>query len=135
MITAAVRVFWRGDELVNDIKRAAAEGIFDAALIVREQIQVNISVVGPPHSLPGEAPHRISGELQNSVKIRGNRNKLEAFVIVEAPYALALEFGYAPRNLAPRPFIVRSFNEVKPQCQAAVVRAIRLGMGNTMFAD
>ena len=134
-LTAAVRVFWNGEAVYGTVKRSAAEGIFDAALITREQIQVNISAVGPPHSLPGEYPHLISGKLQDSVKIKGNRNKLEAYVIVEAPYALALEFGYAPRNLAPRPFIVRSFNEVKDKCRGAVVRAVRLGMGNTMFAD
>ena len=133
MANAAVRLFWNGEAVYGTVMRAAAEGIFDAALITREQIQVNISAVGPPHSLPGEYPHLISGKLQDSVKIKGNRNKLEAYVIVEAPYALALELGTS--HMAPRPFIVRSFNEVKDKCRDAVVRAVRLGMGNTMFAD
>lgn len=50
-----------------------------------------------PPSLPGTPPARISGELDRSVHVEGNR------IIIDAPHAAALEFG-GP-HLAPRPFV------------------------------
>lgn len=122
---AKVRVAWYGKQLEGKLEAAAFQGVMDAAQIVREKIQVNISVVGPPHSLPGEAPHLISGDLQDSVKIKSSRRKVEAWVVVEADYALALELGYAPRNLEPRPYIVRSLHESKQEAVKAVVTPMR----------
>ena len=134
-MAASIKIAWNGEKLIDSTLRAAGEGVFEGAMILREKIQTNISVVGPPHSLPGEAPHLITGKLQDSVKIKGNRNIPEARVVVEAPYALALEFGYAARNLAPRPFIRRSMEEVRSEVTAAIVNAIKRGRGNVRFAD
>lgn len=130
---AKVRIAWNGDKLVKETERGAAEGVFEAATLVKEQMQINVGIVGPPRSLPGEFPHIDTKELWESIKIRGSRKKLEARVVVEAPYALALEFGHG--SVAPRPFILRSMEQSRTAATKAIVGAIKKGQGNIRFAD
>ena len=58
-------------------------------------------------SAPGEAPAIEEGDLYNSVKIV-SKSRLEASVIADTPYTLALEYGHDYGNgrvLLPRPFM------------------------------
>lgn len=120
---------WNGDMLYGAMRDAATKGVFLAAQRLKEQIQINISVVGPPHSLPGEMPHLITGNLQDSVKVKAKG--LEADVVVEAPYAYALEFGTS--RMAPRPFINRTFTETFPELQQIITDTIEEDAGVGRF--
>lgn len=124
---------WNGEQLVRETHRAAAEGVFEAALIVKEQLQINIGIMGPPRSLPGDFPHVDTSELQDSVKVHGSSRNLEARVIVEADYARPLEFGHG--SVAPRPFMLRTLEQAKKEAARAIINAIRRGYGNIRFAD
>lgn len=125
MPNTSVKISWNGAKLLKGMEAGLARGVFKGAQIVRERIQTNISVVGPPHSMPGEFPHLITGRLQDSVKIVGNAKKMEAKVVVEAPHAVWLEFGTS--KMAPRPFIVRSMNEVRQEVVDAIVEESAIG--------
>lgn len=132
-MAAKVLVAWNGDKLIRETERAAAEGVFEAATIVREQVKINIGVVGPPRSLPYEFPHIDTQELWDSIKIRGSRSRLEARVIAEAEHAILLEMG--TRHMAPRPFMAQSLEQARPAATRAIVNAIKRGYGRIRFAN
>lgn len=55
-------------------------------------------------SAPGEPPAVVTGALKNSINAK-REGKMRWVVTVGAEQAAALEFGYSPRNLAPRPYL------------------------------
>lgn len=66
-------------------------------------------------SAPGEAPAFQNGELYKSLGFRTLSKRVDGSRVVEifsdAPYAGALELGYGPRNLEPRPFLRPSLDQ------------------------
>lgn len=86
---------------LDDSVKHMAEGVVD-------YIRDNWSPVSP--STPLEPPAVVTGELDAMMKIEQSRDLLgryaSAFKIkFETEYAAALEYGYDPNHLAPRPFI------------------------------
>ena len=80
-----------GKETVDDIKASFVQGV----------------------SQPGQPPGVDTGLLKRSIKFEVTGSPLELTVGVEegVPYALALEFGYGPRNLQPRPYLRRGLRK------------------------
>ena len=75
---------------------------------VVEYIRDNWSPVSP--STPFEPPAVVTGELDAMMSVEQSRDILGRFasafrIKFEAEYAAALEWGYDPNHLAPRPFI------------------------------
>lgn len=99
----------RAAGIANERLRQAAEFLADA-------VQANIGTPGPPHSVPGEYPHMITGQLHGGIRV------------TSAPGG----YGYQVRSTAPhskpveaiRPFLERTFRENRSR-----VRAIILGRG------
>lgn len=111
--------------VVVDVTMQLAAGINEAiqgalnrgaAIIADEAVRL-IDEEWPPASLPGEPPHRRTGELQDSIQPIPNAGQLEADVVASAPYAVLLEFGTS--TMAARPFMsvaaARSFPDVQDQ--------------------
>lgn len=89
------------DDLASMSTREAVEWVGD-------YIQGNWSDNAP--SSPGNPPALITGGLEDSISIEQSRDGGGRFakgwsIIFKAPYAAALEFGYGPRNLKPRPYV------------------------------
>ncbi len=90
---------------------------YAVAEAVVDHIKANWSGYGsPPPSSPGETPHWVTGRLEDSMRIEQKRD-LGRFsfgwvILFDRDYAAALEFGYSPRNLLPRPFIRPAVSQV-----------------------
>lgn len=50
------------------LRRQLADNLTDAIIFYNEELKDKISTQGPPRSVVGEAPHRDTGELINSIK-------------------------------------------------------------------
>lgn len=61
-------------------------------------------------SAPYEPPRKETGALTRSIRVHANRQKLIHTIYSDSPYVNALEFGYTPRNLLPRPHWLRTFS-------------------------
>lgn len=96
--------------IIDDLMSRAERG----ANQIAKQLRRNISTPGPEPSRPGEYPHKQSGELARSIKVK-RRNQFRVDVVVEAPHAAYVE--------ASRPFVSRTVAEMR----ASVEREIRRG--------
>lgn len=103
------------DKVDRNIVTLSDKTMGQAAESIIDRIQKNWSMVSP--SSPGEPPAIVSGTLSESISTdNAGRNALGQFATAEnavahyirvmTDYALALEFGYAARNLDPRPYML-----------------------------
>lgn len=122
-----VTLKWHGDALTRDVRRAAERGVKAAALHLKEKLQINIGVVGPPRSLPGDFPHVDTGELQDSAVAIADAKNLSWRVVMTAPHATFLEFGTS--TMAPRPFGRRTMEEEKDTLSQIIVSHIKPATG------
>lgn len=89
--------------------------------------EINYDVV---RSRPGEPPRRQRGTLWNAMTFetlaspRGYTTRVGPSVRV-AKYARALELGYEPGGLAPRPYLAPAAAAYAPTWNALIVRAVR----------
>jgi HK97 gp10 family phage protein len=67
-----------------------------------EAMRDAVSTPCPPHSAPGEAPHKETGELASSFVVSEGKPG-EVYVANTAEHAILLEKG--TRKMEPRPFI------------------------------
>lgn len=88
--------------------------------------EINYNVV---RSQPGEPPRRQLGNLYNSMtyevreSFRGVSTRVGPSVRA-AKYARALELGYEPGGLAPRPYLQPAADKFQPTFQAIMSRAV-----------
>lgn len=88
--------------------------------------EINYNVV---RSQPGEPPRRQLGNLYNSMTYEVRETFFGVTTRVgpsvrAAKYARALELGYEPRNLAPRPYLNPAAEKFHDHFQALVARAV-----------
>lgn len=79
-------------------------------------------------SAPGEFPAADTGALHQSITSVQTKDGPDVFrneTGANTPYAIMLELGTS--KMAPRPFMGRAFDEVKPQVQASIRAAIIRG--------
>lgn len=112
----SVSMKWHGPRIERGIRSELESRLDACGDALATQTQVNIAAVGPPASAPGQYPHRISGELQESVGYRLNRRDLAVTVTASAEHAKYVE--------SMRPFLRRTFREMRSK-----LRAIMLGSG------
>lgn len=60
---------WQGDQAVEALTLAAAQGLVDAAQYLAEKHRAAVGQSAPPASRPGQYPRRRTGRLQRSVKV------------------------------------------------------------------
>jgi len=85
----------------------------------RELLFENITQFqAPPHSLPGQMPHRYSGELSETLRTEKHPNLSR--IAAAAEHAIYLEFG--TETMAPRPFMRRTLLENEDEIGTIAIR-------------
>lgn len=119
---------WNPQGFLRAIDGQLAQRMEVAAGLVEADVKRSMKGGGSPHvpSRPGEPPRIDTGELRRSIhhSVVVNRGSIRGYVIAGAPYARALELGYAPGNLLPRPYLRPALARMQP----AIVRVL-LGKG------
>lgn len=126
---------FKNRQFTQGLKNAANDGANEAASLFRDKLKLLISLpvgrggantaglgklVGHRlgrsnrgkkiiRSRPGEPPRRETATLWRSIKLFRDRRAIKYTVYTDVEYAAALEFGYAPRNLLPRPHWLVTF--------------------------
>jgi HK97 gp10 family phage protein len=105
---------WRGRELEHRCRKAALRGIEQATRALWIAFRRTVGRQGPPRSRPGSPPKKDTGFGQANIYYHVDRNKVKGQVGVgdEAVYMEMLEDG--TRNIAPRPWIRRTFEKMVP---------------------
>jgi hypothetical protein len=84
---------------VNDLSAAFKAAIYahlagnleDAAAFYRDEVKATIGIQGPPRSVPGQPPHRDTGDLQKSIDDHVDAANLVAHIGSDVSYAPILE--------------------------------------------
>lgn len=99
------------------LRQKLADNLTDAIIFLNEEIKDKISVQGPPRSVSGEAPHRDTGALIDSIRHEdADETGLTATSFIDVPYGVVLE---TEMN---RPFIVNTFMENADEIAARVLK-------------
>ena len=110
MAQARIR-FLRYDpsRVLNAVDATMAERMVRATAIVETDVKRSMVGGGDPHvpSQPGEPPHVDTGDYRRRIhsEVTIRRRRVVGRVISGSVQAMALEFGYAPHNLKPRPHL------------------------------
>lgn len=115
--------------VTTKIKAGMADGLEIVGDKFVSTMQKRLSVPFPPASKEGDYPARRSGILLNAAYARVNRSKASLNFGIDgrkAPYWRFLEEG--TKNMAPRPSIRPTINEIKPQIPKIIGTAIRKRM-------
>jgi hypothetical protein len=112
--------YWNGDTFMDAVEAEYDRRAGMAAEAVATAMRNRIGTDYPPASAPGSPPHRRTGDLQASVKVV-HAGPLKWYVGADTRYALALELGYRPNNLDPRPFILSTLVEMGRTVYAIIV--------------
>jgi hypothetical protein len=101
-----MKVRWDGPQFRRKLTARLGSNLGDAGALLVSEIQANIGIQGPPPSLPGEFPHRDTGELQASFHFRVDTANLGVRVMTDSDHFLAMELGTG--RVAARPHAVRT---------------------------
>jgi hypothetical protein len=99
---------WTGDDFFGGIRDTLATNVAAAGVQLKGAMQQNIAIQGPPRSVPGESPHKDSGDLYASVAVNGpvvQGDLIVAGVGSPLPYGVILELQMN------RPWMVKSLRE------------------------
>jgi hypothetical protein len=91
---------------IKKARKVVIRALHEEGLNAKAEIRKNFSRSAP--SRPGRPPAIVTGRLSRSLKFRVDPRKLALRLGVSADQrgkAQALEWGYEPRNLEPRPFL------------------------------
>jgi len=109
----AAGIKWEPDKFLSELERAKKTALRRAAVLVVASVKKSFGSTGVPgatkavrhagRSRPGEPPHVDTGTLRRSITYKIAKDS--AFVGSNVVYARALEMGYAPGGLAPRPYL------------------------------
>lgn len=83
-------------------------------------------------SAPGEPPKSDRGGLVKSIKVEILDEGFSSHVGTPIKYAKALEFGFAPRNLLPRPFMGPTFEKNRDKYIKRIGSAVDIAMNKTL---
>lgn len=121
---------WNGDSFIRAMDGQLRQRMEQATALTAADVKQSMQGGGRPHvpSRPGEPPRVDTGGLRRSVNhsVMVQRHRVRGFVNVDHPAARALELGYAPGNLAPRPYLRPALRRMQP-----TIISILLGKGMT----
>lgn len=124
MARSSVR--WYGPQVTRDIREQMKRRLERAARAVAARIRKNIGTQGPPHSVPGEYPHRVSGELQSSIRVETDSRSLTVRIVADAPHAEMVE--------AKRPYLRRTLREMRSELRSIILGPLG-GTGRYKFTE
>lgn len=125
MLTGSITIRWKGDAFKRGIKGDLVHRLEKAGRIVRDKAKDLIAERYPPASVPGEPPHKRTGDLRRSVRFAVDNGKLVVIIgsWIEARtrhhednhYPLWLELGTRKMRARPwlRPALQESFSEIQ----------------------
>lgn len=122
---AESEVRWYGDEVSRAVREAMKMRLDVAARTVARQVQENIGTPAPPHSVPGQFPHLVSGDLQKSVRVETDKRSLTVRIVADSDHAEAVE--------ASRPFLRRTLREMRTRLRAILLNG--QGVGRYKFTE
>jgi hypothetical protein len=109
-----VKVQWYGENVIRSVKTNMSIRLHNAGEALAYKIRDNLSVSGPPSSLPGEFPHKDTGELMESIEVRLGRKEFSIRVVAGTPYSKYVEES--------RPFMRRTLREMKSTIRSILLR-------------
>lgn len=115
-----MKVKWNGTQFRRELTGRIVRNLGDAGELLVTEIQANIGIQGPPPSLPGEFPHRDTGELQASFHFAVDTANLGVRVMTDSDHFLAMEMGngrVAARPHAVRTLILQADNIAREVCK------------------
>lgn len=108
--------------LARAAETAAAEAVGEGAETLRAAARELVDRSAAQASRPGRPPRRVSGALAASIAVRRGAGAASAEVGSGLDYAAHLEFGTT--RMAPRPWLGPSFDSLRPQLRARLLRAL-----------
>lgn len=111
MASSSVR--WHGERVAMKVRERMKRRLEAAGRAALRRVRKNISRQAPPHSMPGEFPHRMSGDLARSLHVETDKRSLTVRVVASAPYAESLERS--------RPFLRRTLREMRSELRAMII--------------
>lgn len=110
---------WDARPFIRMVDGEFAARMTRAAAFVATDVRRSMKGGGSPHtpSRPYEVPRIDTGELRRSIRhqVTVENHQVRGYVIAGAPYARALELGYPPGNLLPRPYLRPALARTQPQ--------------------
>lgn len=125
---------WRGDDFLRALSGHLRERMNQAAGMTAADVKQSMKGGGKPHvpSRPGEPPRVDTGGLRRSVShsVVVRPGSVRGYVTVDHPGARALELGYAPNNLQPRPYVRPALRRMQPTIVSVLLGKGPSGPGN-----
>lgn len=132
-------LIWHGERIKGRLNLRARQDVEDACQIAEDSIKsimkrggrtesgykeegVKKEKVGSYASSPGEPPRVQTGRLRSSITHEMDPLRPVGRVGTNVEYARALELGYAPRNLEPRPYMRPGVEKAIPAIRRHVSR-------------
>lgn len=123
---------------LKNLQKTVPDEIYKALYASGQLIQVTAqksiiqgAVSGPEHvpSRPGEPPNRDTSELDTSIKVYGNKAKLQVQTIAEAPHSADVEYGH--ENVVERPYMRPAVIKTGPERNKLVRQKVKVGVGKS----
>jgi len=102
---------------------AAADAVGEGAEELRAAARELVDRTAAQAARPGRPPRRVTGALAASIAVRRGDGGASAAVGSGLDYAAHLEFGTT--RMAARPWLGPSFDSLRPQLRARLLRALR----------
>ncbi len=119
MLNAQARIQNRANQFMRKMRNVHRHMLQAGANFLVDRVKANISVSGPPASVPGEYPHVDTGDLKANVHAKVNARR--ALVISDLDYSEAVEDK--------RPFMQRTYEESKKELYDVMIASGRRVMG------
>lgn len=114
-----MRTTWN-DRALDPMRAALAAGMDRGGETLVAAIRAALAEQGPPPSVPGEPPHRVTGALQGSYDNATDEDNLQGFVGSTSIVSVYLELGTA--HIAPRPHIIPTLLEQADEVARQICR-------------
>lgn len=127
MLTASVKIEWKGDRAGRNMLAAMLHGIQAGGNFLADRTRDNIDTPSPPASAPGEFPHLQSGELHDSIRVEMNRRKKTVEVTAAAEHAAIVE--------STRPYLRLTYLQNKSRLRRIVLDNAKTRYGHFRLAE
>ena len=122
---------WNGNQFYQHLVEQLDARLGEAAEVLATRMRNNLSEDYPPASMPGQSPHRRTGNLQASVEVK-KPQPLKRLVGSSAAYAKFLEFGTS--KMAARPWALKSLMQAKNDLNQVILGKQDFRLGVEPFA-